>query len=553
MTKFLILHGYKIIPRTVLKKFSIKEIFEPSFFEEILKLIDMGYYKNIDILNEIKIDKYYDIDTAISIIKLFDVSMLSYRELKQKLKKLVQKMPDDLDIVKSIYKLKEFEYTRGTIETEVFDKIIMESSNIDIDELKEIISSCHRGEYKNFPLIISNKNISKEKRINILKSVYVQSDMNKYMSALINVNDLEIIDDFIEAVVFKNNRVKMKEAALFKIIKYLFITNKSFGETILTDHNSYSRNLLKNKDAFIKKYLPYFQNEETATDFCNNFVNSNYYATKSFTKFINFMTSLMSGPEKLKFISSLECYSNMFNNFIGDYIKSLIEESNIQELDKTVDYIISCNNLQNIETTFEVLNQYLYHASDSCKNLCTNIRIKLAKKIPFIQIKNTSLNYSQTIRNILLRDSSIEDFLESKLIDDFEYIGFKFENCKNLGRYSNFSWVFASFGSILTKLSGYYNKDISERIIDRFYKNFEDEEFCEKLGANAMNLSSLKFTSGYYSNNNQTFDEFYINAIKDIIKESENSYINAGRIEDYLKLKQNLENVVDTISLILAV
>ena len=69
-------------------------------------------------------------------------------------------------------------------------------------------------DFEKWPILITNQNISKEEKINILKKTYKQKDLSKYISYFKEVNDLEVIDILIETVVFQNNRVREKNKVL---------------------------------------------------------------------------------------------------------------------------------------------------------------------------------------------------------------------------------------------------------------------------------------------------------------------------------------------------
>ena len=111
--------------------------------------------------------------------------------------------------------------------------------------------------YVGYPLVIINRNISKEDKISIIKSTYRQKDLNKYTTFIRNnLTDLGDLDDFIEATILQNNRVRKKEEGFMDLIRRVFIGLR--GEYF---HIENKLTNIKGKKEFIEKYKEYFTTE----------------------------------------------------------------------------------------------------------------------------------------------------------------------------------------------------------------------------------------------------------------------------------------------------
>lgn len=65
--------------------------------------------------------------------------------------------------------------------------------------------------FGNWPVICTNQNIASEDRISVIKKKFIQKDQIKYLSFIRdNVSDMSMLDEFIQATVIQNNRVKEK-------------------------------------------------------------------------------------------------------------------------------------------------------------------------------------------------------------------------------------------------------------------------------------------------------------------------------------------------------
>ena len=111
--------------------------------------------------------------------------------------------------------------------------------------------------YANYPLVITNKNLERKDKIEIIKKNYRKKDLNKYTDVirefLTNFNDL---DDFIEATILQNNRVRKEEAGFIDLIRRVFIGMR--GEYF---HVTDKIESCSNRKEFVTKYREYFTTE----------------------------------------------------------------------------------------------------------------------------------------------------------------------------------------------------------------------------------------------------------------------------------------------------
>lgn len=144
----------------------------------------------------------------------------------------------------------------------VADKIMIEGSKEDYDFVYRHFSKSNiesLSDYNNYPLVIINENISRSEKIEIIKSNYRQKDIHKYTNIIkTKIKDLNNLDDFIEATIIQNNRIKNKSNNITDLIKRVFLGIR--GDWSIKDPDEY-----KNFDEFFEKYLKYLSEENFDT------------------------------------------------------------------------------------------------------------------------------------------------------------------------------------------------------------------------------------------------------------------------------------------------
>jgi hypothetical protein len=131
------------------------------------------------------------------------------------------------------------------------DSTMAKSDYTTIQSLLEYLTE-NKFEYLGYPLVVLNKNVSSEQKIEIIKKTYIQKNLNKYTDFMRrNIVDLMDLDAFIEATIIQNNRVKEKTAGVVNLVKRIFIGIKG-------NDGSLEMSKLENKDKFFEKYKVYF-------------------------------------------------------------------------------------------------------------------------------------------------------------------------------------------------------------------------------------------------------------------------------------------------------
>lgn len=218
----------------------------------------------IEVFN--KIECVFPCESSLNVSNVF----YSLRDIFAKLSKYSGK--DDSEINYEFLKvfLENFKFNTRTsaLIFKAADNIIASSKNV--ENISSLLTLLKPYDYRNAPLVIVNENLSKEERIKIIKANYRLKDLPKYIHFIESkCTDLSLIDDFIEATVIQNNRVKEKNAGIVNIFKYLF------GE------KSKSFERYRNSRDFISKYNKYIMNEEFLKEMVSAFGIRNYCSLSS--------------------------------------------------------------------------------------------------------------------------------------------------------------------------------------------------------------------------------------------------------------------------------
>jgi len=298
--------AYEINPKQLLKTLSVDEILHQDFENQLVPAIisyrglggDLGF---IDAMQQ----SY-----------MTDYMKELHKEGKDKIyQKLIDAMKRSGASVNS-YDLRMVDSYRGDflvkiIDNEVISKFyndsnrvfikdcadhIMSFSNLaDINKIYDTLTKdpVFKDLYVGYPLVIINKNLSKEDKVKIIKKTYIQKDLNKYTTFIReNLTDFNDLDDFIEATITQNNRVKEKSRGIVDLIRRLF-----FG---LRGESYY--NILENlpkiihKDEFMTKYRDLL-NEDIVEQFGES---SAWSQRQNLVKFFRYMYNNQPFRYKMK-------------------------------------------------------------------------------------------------------------------------------------------------------------------------------------------------------------------------------------------------------------
>ena len=512
---------------------------------------------------------FIDFDSSINVLKKF--------------KKECSQNNKTADLISDLFNINFFSKFKYVDEIHKFyDTILAEYK---IDDIKKTIEMIKKNNplYMNFPLVIMNPNISIDDKISAVKSTYRQKDLPKYLkyfrSKLTDLNDL---DAFIEATILQNNRVKEKDSNIVYLFKTIFIP----GNGARIDYASF-----KNLDVFAKKYLPgYFLNPQFIEKLYANAVNletCEYWRKDEYHKLIRNIFAYATFDQILeisKKTNKLICLNrnitDMFNNkiierngkhyvdelenrilstiigWIGKsfnsrddyYNNSLVTLHNT--LDKTAfNYIF--NNPSEFPVLKEYYNKYTY-LNDYSKDPNVVNPVSTSDEI-FHAFSDFADISADVIREI--------KFGEDSILDCFGYNYEALLKRKN----SNFE-MWRTMESIKTSMENMLSDmhiimmdnsaDKAKVLIDKIYSRFENDETAERLSVNLMNLYSAneKYISVYgYSDTPSINDALEI--IDKYIKYAAVLYKLAATVDQeylnrYETLKANIDNVVETISLL---
>lgn len=429
----------------------------------------------------------YSFDSIIGLLKSISGKNLEHDYLVGKLfeKEFFKKLKISTDYVSSF-----------------LDEVMSYGKFADAVEMINLIQS-QIPDYRSFPLIIMNENITSEEKIKALKLVYKQKDFPQYkLYFRTNLKDLNDLDSFIEATIIQNNRVKEKDDNLIKLFKDIFVSGDWHS------NSNISEKPLKNKVSFSKKYSEKFSDPKFVKKFYDRNVGSmstNKWERKN--QYSDFLKLIFSGVDVLKQIEVMkncpelkplgESFSNKFRTALtlkDDVLcEALLKVFSAWSKDDP-EVLIKEVGRDNFKETLE-----RYGKTDALDAYFNNFRLVDYKK-----------------RNITLQDHGtaqmIMPFISEGLInkvtlleeDDLDCLGFNYEKTKiKLGEKDKWGYsrtstysifpnietaMFEFISCLRTKLND-ASTDCCKIIIDKFFKRFEDSDKTEFLTENFMNIN----------------------------------------------------------------
>ena len=179
-------------------------------------------------------------------------------------------------------------------------------------------------QYQGYPLILLNTNIDREKRIKVIKKTFIQKYITKYIKSMRDIDDYNMLDDFIEAVVFQNNRVKEKGNACRDVLERFLIG--MHGERYEFDANMLKK---KNFNTFYEKYKTYL-----TPAYLNNIYNNRWTSKNESIK--NYFSAICSlekdvGKRLDMIREGSKMSDTLFSGLLGDLHKEY--GANLENLD----------------------------------------------------------------------------------------------------------------------------------------------------------------------------------------------------------------------------
>jgi len=354
----------------IFKTLSLNEFLSDEFIT-LTNSLNLGWYvdypkngtneeKFISILESNLIDAFIDTLTAEERHRVYD-NFFKRQIISKKIvagKSIVSGKEDYVIFLRKIIEnnLLSFysEEYNGFIETAA-DTVMTTGS---LDEIKTIrkafkADSMLSKTYANYPLVITNGNLTRDEKIEIIKANYRKKDLNKYTEVIRDyLIDLDDLDDFIEATILQNNRVTKEENGFIDLIKRVFIGMR--GEYF---HVNNKLNSCLHRKEFVTKYRHFFTTKQVEY----LVTTSSWNSQRNVVDFFKIL--FMDQPFKYKMNVALagkgvgsalfSGLSNMPKEIIGVedeeklFYKFMIEHNNLDDM---------LNN--NFETTMKYLNKF---------------------------------------------------------------------------------------------------------------------------------------------------------------------------------------------------
>lgn len=418
---------------------------------------------------------------------------------------------------------KRYKYNASEIRSvidEVISKGKFENALEFIDLVKEQLP-----DYVNFPLIIMNDNIPSDEKVKALKAVYKQKDFPKYKDYFReNLTNLQHLDDFIEATIIQNNRVKEKDANLIKFFKDIFV------------HGDYrtSRNILNrtltNKKAFSEKYSEKFSDPKFTKKFYIETVDSMSTLTwerkQQYESLMAFIFSCKTIEEQIDImakIPQLKCLGNKFNEKFadawsdGDYescrklLKVFVAWSETEK-GELLKQVSSCGS-----DSYDVISKFM--KEDCLDDYLSKFKLFTFEDedAPFAINLPNRFSLKGVLR-VLFRK---EVFNKVKLLEDEDItvLGFNYEKIlKQFDMNGSYAYYRRSIGNLGPKIQESMEDvlevindsilgeetELKKQILERFFARFENDENSAILVENFMSINANDKTKEIRSWNTNT-------------------------------------------------
>ena len=549
--------------------FSIKEKLSSNFALEILPLLQKFSVNVISIynfrnLNNIELSEEEALEFItfyINTLKIYSSGVTSwyYNSIISTIQTFAKK--GGIDSTKLLTLLLKLEFFKQSFVDSDAVKPFLDNviTNGKIEDSEKFISYIKEQipEYKGFPLIIMNHNIDREEKIKALKMVYVQKDFPQYKRFFSKeLNDLNDLDDFIEATVIQNNRVREKNNNIAQIFKDIFVNGESYDSGISKKEH------LKE---FSKKYISYFKDPSFVRHFYSIAVNlstNSYRRENQYEDLLKNIFKEESAEEVIKILKEIPKLEPLGKNLPTLYNEAK-EKNDIKTLKliREVYWAWSNNNLDSFVSYLgkQNFNSFIMETSEDE----TRDKVLGIYKILDYNTRNGIVRNFETAVIELL---PLENLKKAKIIDDLMYLNFPEEKIEKFLKESGSFYGFST--TILTKLRSLYSLNFikiadkgaaeKEFIINRFFKPFENEETVMELTSNLMKINAapeyVRKLSRWDTDKKENLVLYGFLALIDIILESfEKLYTGEEYSERLETVKNNFSNLKDTIDLVCSV
>lgn len=525
--RFIIDDLYKYVLKTgenfnVIKRFTIKEIFQQDFLEFAKKYNDTFieeyvYYHSHDLQDVLE-----DIDDANYV---YDRLIEFYKEYYKYINSdsnsyytpIFNSFYRFIVICESIYSKFYGEYTQEELIIKLLnysssnngflkfnsefkkyiDKTVANGHIKNFDDFKNAVDN-GIYDYSNYPLLIANPNFTDEEKINVIKKTYKQTDLNKYKTFLSQeLKSFKCLDLFIQATIFQNNRIKQKDDALIEIFKFMFIetsrTDKSRVD-LIKDANS-----LEDSNKIEEYKNKYFKNPEFVDLFWHRAIITSRDQSRRETSF-NALINALFEDDDLDDIIDVMYNIKAYNNVLYKKVENKYKEIKYSDLkEKVIQIIMDHYKLINYESySFETcikdtsITKDIYEFGNDSNILdnymqtrrFTSVCIWKYKDYPhllsLLKEENSETFFLPTINKLKEIVTRNNRFIS--LFDTIKALAFSLD-CDIAEIDSNY---------LTDDISETYRKELFEIIYNKYFKSLvEDDELRSELGASWCFLASL--------------------------------------------------------------
>jgi hypothetical protein len=531
----------RIDEKEIIREMSAEEIISSSFEEEFLPLFPYYYSRSLSVGELTESEKSKKSYSFMNIISSDDIFAnmernFSVDNIKKIIDKLLNFLKDEdkkpcikLNIEKDL--VREY-FVKRLIETDTLKNYLKEQhylidmvnnimTNGELKTIKLLFEELEKLEksdkfiYTNFPLVVVNGKLNKEDKISIIKDTYKQKDTHKYTEFIReSITDVNDLDNFIEAIIIQNNRIKEKKTNVIDLLKRIFVGIR--GQYVETE------NILKklnNMDAFMQKYKIYFDDSTI-----NNFLEStknNYYQERNSATFIFNMFKDSPLLDKIRIASINNRVGGMFFSRKSKIPKDAIGNEEAEML--FFKYIL--NNVEELlllfdDNNFEDNIVYLNKFPDVFKE-------KMAKTMNFYSMLRQSYyrndESEKMFRRVIvnMNEKAFDVFLDANAIF-FDKLGFNKDERSNWDQYNAKSaYVFLTKGLSLIEKVLKENTSLKPNLERAFFSKFLNDEYLADLTSHLNEVlsdedSSRTLKSDYKVNSNSDVVLLIKNNLKEV-------------------------------------
>jgi hypothetical protein len=529
--------------RNLLGKISLEEFLDPMFENEFINILYSYHYSH----SKTNVDKFLLLVQDNRIDNFME--KLNKEQREKVYDKIIDKMKEtDISIRGNFLNLKNDEYSEFLLKIidnnllnrfyNNYEDFIKLAANyamsykdlITINKIKTAFDKDPEFSklYVDYPLVIINKNLKKEDKIEIIKSTYRKKDLNKYTKFIRNnLRDMNDLDDFIEATILQNNRVHKERSNFIDLIRRIFIGMR--GEYFYGEINL---DKLENVEEFTNKYRDYFTTEvvKDLTQISNWHIQNNV---------INFISKLFKNQNfEYKMIVSRG------NQAIGQRLFSNLDEIPEEIIGNEKLERLYLNYMINTSSKITDMLNSDFHLTMSYVNKYPEIFSEAFREAYKI---GSNGNY-YTYYSIMSDTNTIINFLSNLKEDNIvKFELFTEEYFIKLGMVSNLS-EWNSHNSISTDANKFFNVIIpileetcennpifKQYLYKKYFNQFENEDYMNDM---VTNISKILNTDRIGS---AVVSEFNENSLQDVIIKL------FTKLKDFAKILPDSDLIVENI------